>query len=282
MALISAFMLLAQAGAVTPPPASPENPAADQALSTAAAADGDADALQSRGDVIIVTARRRTETAQDVPLAISVIRGDSIEATGNFNVLKLQQLAPTLQAYTSNPRNTSVNIRGLGVPFGLTSDGFEQGVGIYVDDVYNSRVAAATFDFLDVAQVGPHHRHRVVVGHDCLGPHEHHRVVVDVDDAGAGLAEPGHLVRVRADRQPGADVKELPDAGVARERDHLGRSLPQWRGCAWLGEGDVFVMNVDVSDSFDGRYFGVLPRSSILGRAVPVWTDARSHDPAHT
>ncbi|CAM3184236.1 TonB-dependent receptor [Sphingomonas antarctica] len=110
-------------------------------------------AVVGASDVIIVTARRRQETAQQVPLAISVIRGDSIEATGNFNVVKLQQLAPTLQVYTSNPRNTSVNIRGLGVPFGLTSDGFEQGVGIYVDDVYNSRVAAATFDFLDVEQV---------------------------------------------------------------------------------------------------------------------------------
>lgn len=125
----------------------------------AGAAAGAADAATqidddvSRGDVIIVTARRRQETAQEVPVAISVIRGDSIEATGNFNVVKLQQLAPALQVYTSNPRNTSVNIRGLGVPFGLTSDGFEQGVGIYVDDVYNSRVAAATFDFLDVAQV---------------------------------------------------------------------------------------------------------------------------------
>jgi iron complex outermembrane recepter protein len=107
----------------------------------------------SRGDVIIVTARRRQETAQSVPLAISVIRGDSIEATGNFNVVKLQTLAPTLTVYTSNPRNTAVNIRGLGVPYGLTSDGFEQGVGIYVDDVYNARVAAATFDFLDVEQV---------------------------------------------------------------------------------------------------------------------------------
>lgn len=106
-----------------------------------------------RGDVIIVTARRRQETAQEVPLAISVIRGDSIESTGNFNIVKLQQLAPTLQVYASNPRNTAVNIRGLGVPFGLTSDGFEQGVGIYVDDVYNARVAAATFDFLDVEQV---------------------------------------------------------------------------------------------------------------------------------
>ena len=128
------------------------------AESTAAqdpAVNSDAQAQEDpgRGDVIIVTARRRQETAQEVPLAISVIRGDSIESTGNFNVVKLQQLAPTLQVYASNPRNTAVNIRGLGVPFGLTSDGFEQGVGIYVDDVYNARVAAATFDFLDVEQV---------------------------------------------------------------------------------------------------------------------------------
>lgn len=125
----------------------------DAATASADQTDQAEDDDPSRGDVIIVTARRRSETAQEVPLAISVIRGDSIESTGNFNVVKLQQLAPTLQVYTSNPRNTSVNIRGLGVPFGLTSDGFEQGVGIYVDDVYNSRVAAATFDFLDVDQV---------------------------------------------------------------------------------------------------------------------------------
>jgi conjugative transfer signal peptidase TraF len=70
--------------------------------------------------------------------------------------------------------------------------------------------------------------------------------------------------------------------GVARPKDHLGRPLPQWQGCAWLGHDDVFVMNADVPDSFDGRYFGVLRRSSIIGRAVPVWTDRRSHDPAHT
>jgi iron complex outermembrane receptor protein len=46
-----------------------------------------------------------------------------------------------------------VNIRGIGAPFGLTNDGIEQGVGIYVDDVYYSRVASATFDFLDVKQI---------------------------------------------------------------------------------------------------------------------------------
>jgi iron complex outermembrane receptor protein len=105
------------------------------------------------GGEIIVTARRRLETSQDVPVAISVVGGEHIDNTGSFNVGRLQQLTPTLQFYSSNPRNTAVNIRGIGVPFGLTNDGIEQGVGIYVDDVYYSRVASATFDFLDVRQI---------------------------------------------------------------------------------------------------------------------------------
>ena len=104
-------------------------------------------------EIILVTARRREESSQDVPLAISVVGGEHIDNTGSFNVGRLQQLTPTLQFYSSNPRNTAVNIRGIGVPFGLTNDGIEQGVGIYVDDVYYSRVASATFDFLDVAQI---------------------------------------------------------------------------------------------------------------------------------
>jgi iron complex outermembrane recepter protein len=108
---------------------------------------------ETQGNDIIVTARRRAESAQDIPIAVSVIDAKQLDETGAFNVNRLQQLAPTLQFYSSNPRNTAVNIRGLGVPFGLTSDGFEQGVGIYVDDVYYSRVASATFDFLDVAQI---------------------------------------------------------------------------------------------------------------------------------
>ncbi len=104
-------------------------------------------------DDIVVTARRRTESAQSVPIAVSVVGGDHIDNTGSFNVGRLQQLTPTLQYYSSNPRNTAVNIRGIGAPFGLTNDGIEQGVGIYVDDVYYARVASATFDFLDVAQI---------------------------------------------------------------------------------------------------------------------------------
>lgn len=152
IAIIWASLYSHTASAENLVPTGSSEPAGEIQDSTASSNAQDGEEV-SRGDVIIVTARRRQETAQEVPLAISVIRGDSIESTGNFNVVKLQQLAPTLQVYTSNPRNTAVNIRGLGVPYGLTSDGFEQGVGIYVDDVYNARVAAATFDFLDVEQV---------------------------------------------------------------------------------------------------------------------------------
>lgn len=114
-----------------------------------------AEAVAERPDSapITVTARRRAEAAQDVPIALSVVGADQIEATGSFNVGRLQQLLPTLQFYSSNPRNTAVNIRGLGAPFGLTNDGIEQGVGIYIDQVYYARVAASTFDFLDVAQI---------------------------------------------------------------------------------------------------------------------------------
>ncbi|RAK64975.1 TonB-dependent receptor [Phenylobacterium kunshanense] len=126
--------------------------ASEGALEGAAAEAADASDGASVSE-LTVTARRREETVQDVPLAVSVIAGARIDSVGAFNVGRLQQLAPTLQFYTSNPRNSSVNIRGLGSPFGLTSDGFEQGVGVYVDDVYSARVASATFDFLDVARI---------------------------------------------------------------------------------------------------------------------------------
>ncbi|WP_174275237.1 TonB-dependent receptor [Sphingomonas bacterium] len=102
---------------------------------------------------ILVTARRRQEVLQKVPLAISVTDAKAIDATGSFNVLKLTQLQPSLQFYSTNPRNTTVNIRGLGVPFGLTNDGIEPGVGIYIDQVYFARIGSATLDFLDVDRV---------------------------------------------------------------------------------------------------------------------------------
>jgi len=104
-------------------------------------------------EAVTVTARRREEQLQDVPLPITVVDAKLLDETGSFNVARLQQLAPTIQFYSSNPRNSAANIRGLGAPFGLTNDGIEQGVGLYVDDVYYSRAASSTFDFLDVERI---------------------------------------------------------------------------------------------------------------------------------
>jgi iron complex outermembrane receptor protein len=102
---------------------------------------------------VVVTARRRSETAQEVPIAISVVSGPVVEASGAFNVNRVKELVPSVQLYSSNPRNTTLNIRGLGSTFGLTNDGIDPGVGFYVDGVYFARPAATTLDFIDIEQI---------------------------------------------------------------------------------------------------------------------------------
>jgi iron complex outermembrane receptor protein len=102
---------------------------------------------------IVVTSRRRKEAIQDVPIPITVIGGAKVAETGSFNVNRLKEFIPSVQLYSSNPRNTSLSIRGLGTTFGLTNDGIDPGVGFYVDDVYYARPAATTMDFVDIEQV---------------------------------------------------------------------------------------------------------------------------------
>ena len=61
--------------------------------------------------------------------------------------------------------------------------------------------------------------------------------------------------------------------GEARDHDSFGRDLPVWQGCRVIAEGEVFLMNPDVGDSLDGRYFGPFPASAVIGRAIPLFTD---------
>jgi iron complex outermembrane receptor protein len=104
-------------------------------------------------DTLVITSRRRREVLQDVPIAITVIGGKLVDDAGAFNVNRVKELVPSVQLYTSNPRNTGINIRGLGSPFGLTNDGLDPGVGYYVDGIYYARPAAATLDFIDIEQI---------------------------------------------------------------------------------------------------------------------------------
>jgi iron complex outermembrane receptor protein len=104
-------------------------------------------------DEIVVTSRRRSESVQAVPIPISVVGGASISDLGAFNVNLVKELVPSVQLYSSNPRNTTLNIRGLGSTFGLTNDGIDPGVGFYVDGVYYARAAAAALDFIDIEQI---------------------------------------------------------------------------------------------------------------------------------
>lgn len=114
----------------------------------AAAAYGEYD-----GGEIIVSARRRDESAQDVPIALSVIGASTLEATGNYTLTQVQQIVPSLQVFSFNPRNTNINIRGLGSNVALTNDGLENGVGFYVDNVYFGRVGQSQFDLVDLDQI---------------------------------------------------------------------------------------------------------------------------------
>ena len=114
-------------------------------------------AITMKGDSqlpeIVVSARRRKEAAQDVPIPIAVLNGAIVADAGAFNVNRLKELVPSVQLYSSNPRNTGLSIRGLGTTFGLTNDGIDPGVGFYVDGVYYARTAATTLDFIDVEQI---------------------------------------------------------------------------------------------------------------------------------
>lgn len=60
--------------------------------------------------------------------------------------------------------------------------------------------------------------------------------------------------------------------GHARARDGAGRPLAAWPGCRALRPGEVFLLAPGSAASFDGRYFGPVPRSAVFGEAEPLWT----------
>lgn len=80
---------------------------------------------------------------------------------------------------------------------------------------------------------------------------------------------PGQIV-CRLDRTITVDGVQI---GAAMATDRLDRPMPAWHGCHAIAADEIFLMNRDVEDSLDGRYFGPIPISAIIGSAVPLWTD---------
>ena len=83
------------------------------------------------------------------------------------------------------------------------------------------------------------------------------------------LALPGQSV-CRTGRTITVDEMAVGDA---LDRDRRGRNLPVWQGCRIVGDREVFLMNWQSKSSFDGRYFGLLPASTIVGRVTPLWME---------
>jgi iron complex outermembrane receptor protein len=104
-------------------------------------------------DVITVTARRREESLQETPVAVSVFSGEQLEELGAIDITALNQTTPNITLENSRATNNTLTafIRGVGQQDPVA--GFEQGVGIYLDDVYLNRPQAAILDIYDVERI---------------------------------------------------------------------------------------------------------------------------------
>ena len=102
---------------------------------------------------VTVTARRREENLQDVPMAITAISGDDLTQIGATDITRIAEVTPSVTLEPSRATNTTLTafIRGVGQQDPLA--GFEQGVALYIDDVYIARPQGSLLSIYDVERV---------------------------------------------------------------------------------------------------------------------------------
>jgi len=102
---------------------------------------------------IVVTARRREETLQEVPVAVSVVAGAQLEDVAASNISELEKYVPNVNIFQGRNQSTTLTafIRGVGQSDPLW--GVDPGVGLYIDDVYIARAQGALLDVYDVQRV---------------------------------------------------------------------------------------------------------------------------------
>jgi iron complex outermembrane receptor protein len=98
---------------------------------------------------VTVTARHRSENIQDVPASVQAIGGEVLTEKGTITLSDIQYQLPGFFNSPSNPRNTSLGIRGIGIT-GAAGDGVDNMVGVYFDGVYQGRPGMALQDLIDI------------------------------------------------------------------------------------------------------------------------------------
>ena len=104
-------------------------------------------------DEIIVTAQKREQNIQDVPIAVTALSGNQLERAGIVDIRALQTLSASFNLNSSQTESggTTIRIRGVGTTG--NNSGLESSVGVFIDGVYISRPAIALGELLDVQQV---------------------------------------------------------------------------------------------------------------------------------
>jgi iron complex outermembrane receptor protein len=120
-------------------PAEPKTPTAEQG--------------EPLSEEIVVTARKREENVQDVPVAVTVVTSDELEEAATADISELQGQVPNLAIYQGRNQSTTLTafLRGIGQADPLW--GVDPGVGLYIDDVYVARPQGALLDVYDVARI---------------------------------------------------------------------------------------------------------------------------------
>ena len=103
--------------------------------------------------VIVVTARRREERLIDVPVSVTALGAEELAERGALDITDVAQTVPNVTLEASRGTNSTLTafIRGIGQQDPVS--GFEQGVGIYLDDVYLNRPQAAVLDIYDIERI---------------------------------------------------------------------------------------------------------------------------------
>ena len=104
-------------------------------------------------DEIIVTATRRAESIQDVPIAVTAILPDDLEKQGVVNIQNLTSVAPSFSTSQAQTSSGTVVLRVRGVGTTSNNIGFESAVGVFIDGAYQSRPGIALGEFVDVERV---------------------------------------------------------------------------------------------------------------------------------